>query len=78
MAAGDGTVTMEGVRLMFRNFAGKEDQYNKEGDRNFAVAIDETVARQMAEDGWNIKWLKPREDDEIGRASCRERVSSPV
>jgi hypothetical protein len=60
----DNTVMMEGVRIIFRNFAGKEGQYNREGDRNFAVLLDETVANAMAEDGWNIKWLKPREDDE--------------
>jgi len=55
---------MEGVRLIFRNFAGKEDQYNKAGDRNFAVVLDNPVAEAMAADGWNIKWLKPREEDE--------------
>jgi hypothetical protein len=60
----DNTVMMEGVRIIFRNFAGKEGQYNREGDRNFAVLLDETVANAMTEDGWNIKWLKPREDDE--------------
>ena len=64
MALNDNNVMMEGVRIIFRNFAGKEGQYNREGDRNFAVLLDETVATAMAEDGWNIKWLKPREDDE--------------
>jgi hypothetical protein len=62
--AGDETVLMEGVKIVFRNFAGKEDQYNREGDRNFAVLLDDAVAKAMAEDGWNVKWLKPREDDE--------------
>jgi hypothetical protein len=60
----DNTVIMEGVRIVFRNFAGKEGQYNREGDRNFAVLLDDTVANQMAEDGWNVKWLRPREEDE--------------
>ena len=60
----DGTVMMEGVTIIFRNFAGKEGQYNREGDRNFAVLLDDNVANQLAEDGWNVKWLKPREDDE--------------
>ena len=60
----DNTVLMEGVRIVFRNFAGKEGQYNREGDRNFAVLVDDTIAHQMAEDDWNVKWLKPREDAE--------------
>jgi hypothetical protein len=60
----DNTVLMEGVRIIFRNFAGKEGQYNREGDRNFAVLLDDTIANSMAEDGWNVKWLKSREEDE--------------
>lgn len=64
MPQNDNTVMMEGVRIIFRNFAGKEGQYNREGDRNFAVLLDDPVANAMAEDGWNIKWLKPRDDDE--------------
>jgi hypothetical protein len=64
MPPNDNTVLMEGVRIIFRNFAGKEGQYNREGDRNFAVLLDDTVANAMAEDNWNVKWLKPREEDE--------------
>ena len=60
----DNTVLMEGVRIIFRNFAGKEGQYNREGDRNFAVLLDPQVADRMAQDGWNVKWLKPREDSD--------------
>lgn len=60
----DNTVVMEGVRIVFRNFTGKEQQYNREGDRNFAVLLDDDVANAMTEDGWNIKWLKPKEDAE--------------
>lgn len=64
MPANDNTVLMEGVRIIFRNFTGKEGQYNREGDRNFAVLLEDSVANAMLEDGWNIKWLRPREEDE--------------
>lgn len=64
MPINDNTVVMEGVRIIFRNFSGKEGQYNRDGDRNFAVLLDETVANAMSEDNWNVKWLKPREGDE--------------
>jgi hypothetical protein len=62
----DNTVMMEGVRIIFRNFSGKEGQFNREGDRNFAVLLDEAVATAMAEDDWNVKWLNPREGEEEG------------
>lgn len=62
--AQDNTVLMEDVRIIFRNFAGKEGQYNREGDRNFAVLLDSDVAQQLERDGWNVKYLKVREDDE--------------
>jgi len=64
MPANDNTVLMEGVRIIFRNFAGKEGQYNREGDRNFAVLLDDKTAKAMANDNWNVKWLRPRTEDE--------------
>lgn len=64
MPPNDGTVLMEGVRIIFRNFSGKEGKYNREGDRNFAVLLDDEVAKTMAEDNWNVKWLNPRNEDE--------------
>lgn len=73
--AKDNTVLMEGVTIVFRNFEGKEGPYNKQGDRNFAVLLDEQVAKDMAEDGWNVKWLKPREDDE---GDAEEQAYLPV
>ena len=62
MAAQGNTVLMEGVRMIFRNFQGKEDRFNKEGNRNFAVVIDEKTYREMLEDEWNVKQLDPREE----------------
>lgn len=68
MARSDNIVVMEGVRIVFRNFAGKEGKYNREGDRNFAVLLDDDVAEAMNRDGWNIKWLEPREEGDSPQA----------
>lgn len=58
-------VKMEGVRLVFRNFTGKESEFNREGDRNFGVILpDERQAEAMKQDGWNIKRLKPSEEEQ--------------
>ena len=60
----DNVVVMEGVRLVFRNFTGKEGPFNQEGARNFGVILPDDVAEAMLADGWNVKYLEPRDEDE--------------
>lgn len=68
-------VVLEDVRIMFRNFSGKEGQYNRAGDRNFVVFLSNQLAKQMADDGWNVKHLKPREEGDEPQATLQVRVN---
>lgn len=58
----ENTITFRGARVIFRNFAGKEGPYNREGDRNFCVLLEEEVAAELDADGWNVKALRAREE----------------
>jgi len=71
-------VTLENVTIAFRNFAGKEDKYNREGDRNFSVLLDEESAAQLVAKGWNVKRLNPRDEEEIGTPYLQIAVSYKV
>lgn len=71
----DGNVLIEGARVIFRNFGGAEQQFNAKGERNFCVVLNEQLAADMVEDGWNVKTLASREEDEPGQPIIEVKVS---
>ena len=53
---------VDGRNMRFRNFEGKAGKFNLEGDRNFCLLLNPEVADEMQHDGFNIRYLNPRDD----------------
>ena len=69
-------LVMENVRIIFKNFSGREERFNQAGDRNFCVLIsDPSEAERLALLGWNIKYLKPIEEGADPQAYLHVTVS---
>lgn len=58
----DEEIAFEGMRIVFRNFAGAEGKFNKAGDRNFALVLDQEQHDDLKAGGWNVKSKPPREE----------------
>ena len=68
------TLTIENAKILFRNFSGEEGRYNRAGDRSFCVIIDNDMAPQLIADGWTIRYLRPRDEDEAPQAYMQVKV----
>ena len=61
-----GVLQIDDATLMFKNFEGRGDKFNREGDRNFSIRIDDPeVADALIAEGWNVK-IKPGRDEDEG------------
>lgn len=57
-------LVIENARLIFKNFAGEQTKYNRAGNRNFCVVLDADTAEELMADGWNVRELRPRDDED--------------
>lgn len=55
-------VVIRDARLIFRNFSGKPSKFNDAGKRNFCVVLSQEKADALAQEGWNVRYLQPRDD----------------
>lgn len=64
----DSNIMIENAHIFYRNFSGKEGRFNREGQRNFCVYIDDPEqAQTLSEDGWNVRVRQPRDEGEEPR-----------
>lgn len=68
-------IRIENANIAFRNFSGKEGKFNPAGRRNFCVIFDNDIGNKLKEDGWNIRYLKSRDEDEPDRPYLQVAVS---
>ena len=69
-------IVIEDAHILFRNFSGREGKYNRPGQRNFCVFIDNPVmVQKLIEDGWNIRVREPREEGDEPRHYLQVTVS---
>lgn len=60
-----GILQIDDARIIFKNFEGRGDKFNREGDRNFSLLIeDENTANALIKEGWNVKIKPGREEDD--------------
>lgn len=75
MARDGKNVIIENAEILFRNFAGREREFNSAGERNFCVLLDKKVAAELKREGWNIKELKPREEGDEPKPYVKVKVN---
>ncbi|MCI6805636.1 MAG: hypothetical protein MR912_08615, partial [Prevotella sp.] len=58
-----GILQIDDATIIFKNFEGRGDKFNREGDRNFSLLIDDPkTADAMVKEGWNVR-IKPARDE---------------
>lgn len=64
MARVNNNIIIENARLIFKNFAGEATKYNRAGNRNFCVVLESDMAHVLIDDGWNVRQLRPRDEED--------------
>ena len=60
----NGNLIAKDARIIFRNFAGKESQFNPAGTRNFCLVLSDQAADELTKKSWNVKKTRVRSPDD--------------
>lgn len=67
-------INVENAELRFKNFSGAKSEFNKDGKREFSVIFDEDTARQLIDEGWNVRELRKRDPEDETKYALKVRV----
>lgn len=56
---------IENAKILFRNFSGRQTEFNPQGLRTFSVIIDDETAEVLRNDGWNVKYNQAKDVNHI-------------
>ena len=70
-----GIIQIDDARIIYRNFSGEGTKFNREGDRNFAIRIDDpATADALIKEGWNVK-IKDTDDGPFMRLPVKVKFT---
>lgn len=55
-------INITNAKIGFRNFSGAAGKFNPAGRRNFCVFLDYETGKSLERDGWNVRWLNPKDE----------------
>ena len=66
---------IDDAKIIFKNFEGRGDKFNRDGDRNFSLLIeDPNTADALKREGWNVK-IKENDDDVFMRLPVKVKFT---
>lgn len=68
-------IVIEGASIGFKNFTGEAGKFNPAGRRNFCVFLENDLGSKLEEDGWNVRWLQPRDEGDDPKPYLQVAVS---
>lgn len=69
------SIVIEDAKIGFRNFSGNAGKFNPAGRRNFCVFLEDELGKVLETDGWNVRWLQPKDEADEPKPYLQVAVS---